>query len=118
MATYQQHELNTPLQVLDNVTKLVVGELATLIQDALNHLQSRYGSSLTKEGSGKKAKDIYRRVEWCMREKDRLRMLQEKLQKGVQRLTLLSTISARYEILSTLHDYTKRNEQKIRARRQ
>ena len=98
MATYQQHELGTPLHVLDSVTKLVVDQFTTLIQDALDHLQSRYGSSLKKEGSGNKAKDIYKKVEWCMREKDRLRILHEKLQVGMERLNLLSTLSARYEI--------------------
>ncbi|KAM3534343.1 hypothetical protein MY4038_002441 [Beauveria bassiana] len=95
VATYQQHELGTPLHVLDSVTKSVVDQFTTLIQDALDHLQSRYGSNLTKEGSGNKAKDIYKKVEWSVREKDRLRILHEKLQVGMERLNLLSTLSAR-----------------------
>lgn len=98
VSTYQQHELGAPLHVLDRVTKTVVDQLTTLIQDALGHLQSRYGSSLTKEGSGSKAKDVYKRVEWCVREKDQLRILREKLQEGMQRLNLLTTLSARYDV--------------------
>lgn len=85
--------------MLDRVTKAVVDQFTTLIQDALGHLQSRYGSSLMRGGSGSKAKDIYKRVEWCMREKDQLRILRERLQEGMQRLNILIALSARYEIL-------------------
>lgn len=94
VATYQQHE--TPcLQGLDAVSKTVVDNCTTLIQDALNHLQLYYGSSLTKEGSGNKARDILKRVEWCVREKTRLGALRAGLQQGTQRLTLLSNLSGR-----------------------
>jgi hypothetical protein len=48
------------------------------------------------EGSGKKIKDIYKRIEWSVREKERLKQLRDKLQEGVQRLSLLTTLAARY----------------------
>lgn len=94
VATYQQHELSPYLQGLDNVSKSVVNQCAALIQDTLDHIQSRYGKSLGIEGSGKKIKDIYKRIEWSVREKERLQNLRDKLQEGVQRLSLLTSLAA------------------------
>ncbi|KAJ6789712.1 hypothetical protein PWT90_00576 [Aphanocladium album] len=94
VATYQQHEVTPYLQELDAVSKTVVDNCTTLIQDALNHLQARYGSSLTKEGSGNKAVDVMKRVEWCMKEKTRLGALRAAIQQNTQRLLLLSNLSA------------------------
>lgn len=95
MATYQEHELTPDLHELDAASKKVVDNCTTLIQDALNHLQAYYGTSLTKEGSGNKARDLLKRVEWCVREKTRLGTLRAALQEGIQKLTLLSNLSAR-----------------------
>ncbi|KAJ2975276.1 hypothetical protein NQ176_g5608 [Zarea fungicola] len=95
VATFQQHEFNPCIQVLDNVSKSVVQKCTTLIHDTLDHLQARYGSSLTKGGSGNKARDVIKRVEWCLREKDRIQALQNALREGVQRLALLSNLAAR-----------------------
>ncbi|EXU97164.1 hypothetical protein X797_009783 [Metarhizium robertsii] len=82
VATYQQHELSPCLQVLDDVSKSVVDECASLIQDILQHLRSRYGGSLGAEGSGKKIRDIVKRIEWSVRETQRLEKLREKLHEG------------------------------------
>lgn len=40
VATYQQHELTPYPQGLDAVSKTMVDNCTTLIQDALKHLQS------------------------------------------------------------------------------
>ncbi|KAK8929294.1 hypothetical protein VCV18_001956 [Metarhizium anisopliae] len=94
VATYQQHEVSPCLQVLDDVSKSVVDECASLIQDTLQHLRSRYGGSLGAEGSGNKIRDIVKRIEWSVRETQRLEKLRGKLHEGVQRLSLLTGLAA------------------------
>lgn len=95
VATYQQHEFSPYLDGLDNAAKSVIDQCGSLIQDTLEHIQPKYHESLRVGGSGKKINDIYRKIEWSMREKDRLRYTREKLQDGVQRLSLLTTLAAR-----------------------
>ena len=63
IATIQQHERTPSLQILDSVLKSVVEQCTAPIQDTLDHLHSRYGSSLIKEGSGNKARDVFKRAE-------------------------------------------------------
>ncbi|WAO84146.1 Hypothetical protein NCS54_00135200 [Fusarium falciforme] len=95
VATYEKHESSTYLADLDQASKSVVNKTASLIQDALDHFQSRYKSSLHPGGSGKKLKDAYKKLEWSTREKERIRCLREKLQESVQRLQLLTSLAAR-----------------------
>lgn len=90
--TYQERESSPYLEGLNHVSKSVVDQTASLIQDALNHFQSRYKNSLLPGGSGKKLKDVYKKVEWSTREKERIRGLREKLQESVQRLSLLTSL--------------------------
>lgn len=96
VATYQQHELTPYLQGLDFVSKQVVENCTTLIRNTLHHLQSHYGSSLAKDGPGNKVKDVRKRIEWLIREKERPRALREALKEEMQRLALLSSLAARY----------------------
>ncbi|RMJ17157.1 hypothetical protein CDV36_003176 [Fusarium kuroshium] len=95
VATYQQHEFSPYLDGLDNATKSVINQCGSLIQETLEHIQPKYHDSLSGRGSGKKINDIYRKIEWSMREKDRLWHVREKLQDGIQRLSLLTTLAAR-----------------------
>lgn len=95
VATYQQHELSPYLQGLDRVSRSVVEKCTTLIQDMLGHLTSRYGSCLSVQGSGWMMRDVYKRVEWCVREKERIQNLRNGLQEGVQRLSLLTSLAIR-----------------------
>ncbi|KAL2674038.1 hypothetical protein Neosp_012484 [[Neocosmospora] mangrovei] len=94
VATYQQYELSPHLDGLDKEVKSVIDQCGSLIQDTLEHIQPKYRNSLRVGGSEKKIRDIYRKVEWSMREKDRLRHTREKLQDGVQRLSLLTALAA------------------------
>ncbi|RTE71534.1 hypothetical protein BHE90_014055 [Fusarium euwallaceae] len=98
IATYEKHELNPYLEGLDAVSKSVVDQTTSLIQDALNHLQSRYRNSLHPEGSGNKLKDTYKKLEWSMRETERIRCLREKLQESMQRLSLLGSLAVRKSV--------------------
>ncbi|RSL90954.1 hypothetical protein CEP51_000518 [Fusarium floridanum] len=95
VATYQQHEFSPYLDGLDNATKSVINQCGSLIQETLEHIQPKYHDSLSGGSSGKKFNDIYRKIEWSMREKDRLRHVREKLQDGVQRLSLLTNLATR-----------------------
>lgn len=93
--TFERHESSTYLADLDRTSKSVVNQTASLIQDALDHFQSRYKNSLHPGGSGKKLKDVYKKLEWSTRERERIRCLREKLQESVQRLQLLTSLAAR-----------------------
>ncbi|KAH7146239.1 hypothetical protein EDB81DRAFT_486124 [Dactylonectria macrodidyma] len=95
VATYQQHELSPYLDGLDKATESVIDQCGSLIQDTLEHVHPKYHCSLRVGGSGKKIRDTYRKIEWSIREKDRLRHVREKLQNGIQRLSLLTTLAAR-----------------------
>lgn len=102
---YEQHELSPFLQGLDTVTRSVVHQCAALIQEALEHLQSRYSNTLCIEGSHKRIKDIYRRIEWFAREKERIRNLQEKLTESIQRLSLLINLASESVWMSPVTRY-------------
>ncbi|KAI8719316.1 hypothetical protein NCS52_00712200 [Fusarium sp. LHS14.1] len=95
VATYEKHESSPYLEGLDRTSKSVVDETTSLIQDALNHFKSRYGSSLRPQGSDKTLKDVFKKVEWSIREGDRIRCLRTKLQDNIQRLALLASLAAR-----------------------
>ncbi|KAL6850700.1 hypothetical protein ACO1O0_007825 [Amphichorda felina] len=94
VATYQQHELSPSLQVLDDISRLVVDECTAHIQEALEHFRLRYGNSLGVGGSGKKIQDIAKRIEWSMREPQKLGVLRNKLHEGTQKLSLLMSLTA------------------------
>ncbi|RSM18958.1 hypothetical protein CDV31_002281 [Fusarium ambrosium] len=95
VATYEKHESSTYLTGLDQASKSVVDQTASLIQDNLDHFQSRYKNSLQPGGSGKKWKDVYKKLEWSTRERERVRCLREKLRESAQRLQLLTNLAAR-----------------------
>lgn len=95
MATYEQHGRSVYLTELDRATKTVVEECAALIEGALQHFGTRYHGSLQTEGSGNKCRDAYKKIEWALREKERLLELREKLQRNTERLTLLNGLAAR-----------------------
>lgn len=95
MATYQERECSIHLSGLDNTTKVVVDECAGLIEEALQHFQTRYNGSLQPEGSGNRFRDAYKKVEWSFREPERLRGLREKLCTNTARLTLLNSLALR-----------------------
>ncbi|KAJ3521381.1 hypothetical protein NM208_g13315 [Fusarium decemcellulare] len=95
VATFQQHEISEELKVLDDATRSVVDQCASLIQDTLDRLQPRYHSSLSREVSGTKIKRAYKSIQWRVSEPERLRCLQEKIQEGVQRLSLLVGLATR-----------------------
>lgn len=83
------------LQDLDHASKSIVEQCTTLIQDTLNRLDLRYGDSLSVNGSGKKIKDKFKQIKWSLSEKERLQNLRERLQEGVQRLTLLTSLATK-----------------------
>ncbi|KAJ3534678.1 hypothetical protein NM208_g7444 [Fusarium decemcellulare] len=95
VGTYEKYESSPYLEGLDHASKSVVNQTASLIQSTLDHFQSRYQNSLHPGGSGRRLKDIYKRVEWSTREKERTRCLREKLRESVQRLTLLTSLVMR-----------------------
>jgi hypothetical protein len=95
IATYPQHESSLYLQELDAVTKQVVDECAELIRQALARWQKKYGEALAPEGSGNALKDAGRKLEWRLREKERVAELRARLDQGVQRLTLLGALAVR-----------------------
>ncbi|KAM0440867.1 hypothetical protein ACHAPT_000169 [Fusarium lateritium] len=93
--TYESHESSHYLEGLDHASRCVVNQTASLIQDALDHFQSRYKNCLHPGGSGSKVKDVYKKLEWSTREKGRTQCLREKLQESTQRLALLTSLAAR-----------------------
>lgn len=54
-----------------------------------------YGRSLGEGGSGNRVKDVWKKLQWAFREKDRLCQLRVKLQDSMLRLSWLSTLAAR-----------------------
>ncbi len=101
MAAFQEHESSPFLSVLYSVSKSVVHECATSIQETLDRLQRRYHNSLEASGSGNKAKDIYKKLEWSLKEKDQLDGLREKLHKNAERLSLLVILAIKCVFAST-----------------
>ncbi len=95
VATYPQHEFTPYLESLDAAAKEFVDECAGLIQKALDRWEKKYHQALSPEGSGNAVKDAGRKMEWFLREQERVAELQAKLDRGIQRLTFLSTLAAR-----------------------
>jgi hypothetical protein len=95
VATYEGRANSRHLTDLDNATKLVVEECAGLIETALHHFSTRYGNSLQPGGSGSKWRDACKKIEWSLREPERIRELRERLQANMQKLDLLIGLAAR-----------------------
>ncbi|OIW29088.1 hypothetical protein CONLIGDRAFT_633272 [Coniochaeta ligniaria NRRL 30616] len=94
IATYEQFEDSPSLESLRHVAKAVVDECGILIGEVLHELRERYGDSLQPGGSGNRVKDAYKKVEFSVRERDRVQLLQESLSKAIGRLGLLSSCAA------------------------
>ncbi|KAK3896403.1 hypothetical protein C8A05DRAFT_20612 [Staphylotrichum tortipilum] len=95
VATYPQREFTPYLEGLDTSTKETVDDCAGLIREALDRWQKKYHQALASKGSGNALKDAGRKMEWFLREQERVAELQVKLSQGIQRLTLLSALAAR-----------------------
>lgn len=95
VATYPQREFTPYLEGLDTATKETVDDCAGLIREALCRWQKKYHQALSPSGSGNALKDAGRKMEWFLREQERVVELQAKLSQSIQRLTLLSALAAR-----------------------
>ncbi|KAK3349545.1 hypothetical protein B0T25DRAFT_482206 [Lasiosphaeria hispida] len=98
VATYEQHEFSLSLESLARTTKTVVDECGSLIKQALDRLASKYNEALQPGGSGNKLKDGYRKVEWLVKEEDRLHELRGKLGKNTERLSVLVSLATRQSL--------------------
>lgn len=98
VATHQSHEPTPYLDGVDALTREIINDCAGLIQTTLDSLRARYGDSLGRDGieSDRKLQGIFKRIQWSMLEQSRLQVLQEKVQKSTQRLSLLTALAIRY----------------------
>ncbi|KAK6084621.1 hypothetical protein SCUP515_01117 [Seiridium cupressi] len=80
---------------LDIFTAILVNECHDLIQSSLDRLVPKYHDSLKPEGSGSRIKDGVRKVEWSVREKERVKELRDKLRTNGQRISILTQIVSR-----------------------
>jgi hypothetical protein len=95
VATYEQQENSAYLSGLDRTAKTVIDECAGLIHGALQHFTLKYHGSAQPGGSGSRWRDTYKKVEWSVREKERVQELREKLCRNTERLTLLNGLAVR-----------------------
>lgn len=94
VATFAQFEKSPSLDNLEHVTKCIIDECGALIGEVLLRLREKYGESLQPGGSGSRVRDVYKKVEFSVRERERIQLLQETLNKAVTRLSLLSSCAA------------------------
>lgn len=94
IATYEQFENSPSLDSLRRVTKSIVDECGALVGEVLHRVRERYGESLQPGGSGNKARDAYKKLEFSVRETEKIRLLQESLNRVIGRLSLLSSCAA------------------------
>jgi hypothetical protein len=76
-------------------TKQTVDDCAGPIREALGRWQEKYYQALSPNGSGNALKDTGRKIQWFLREQERVAELQAKLSQGTQRLKLLSALAVR-----------------------
>ncbi|KXX74530.1 hypothetical protein MMYC01_209032 [Madurella mycetomatis] len=93
VATYPQYESTPYLAGIGTTTKEVVNECGSLIQESLDRWHTKYHVSLSPGGSGNRIKDAGKKMEWSLREQERARELQNKLSRGIERMTLLSALA-------------------------
>jgi hypothetical protein len=94
IATYQQFQPSPWLDGLANVTKSIVAECSSLLQEVLAFVQGKYGDSLQPGGSGNTIKDICKKLEFSLKERDKIQLLNRKLNNAAGRLGLLSSCAA------------------------
>ncbi|KAK9770307.1 hypothetical protein SCAR479_13048 [Seiridium cardinale] len=94
VATYE-HYSSPSLDDFDRLLHTVVQECHDLIQSSLNRLVPKYHDSLKPEGSGSRIRDGIRKVEWSVREKERVKELRDKLRTNGQRISILTQIVSR-----------------------
>jgi hypothetical protein len=81
---------------LGTVTKQIVDECAMLIQDIWTKNMAKYDSSLGKRSLLNTFATGYKKLEWLIREKDKVLKLQEKLKANTSRLSLLIAAAAQW----------------------
>lgn len=71
------------------MTKTVVNECGSLIQEFLGTTAPRYHDYLQPGGSGRKFKDYLKRIEWSVKKKSDVLLLQQTLHSKTACLSLL-----------------------------
>ncbi|KAK9413534.1 hypothetical protein SUNI508_11856 [Seiridium unicorne] len=94
VATYE-HYSSPSLDDFDRLLHTVVQECHGLIHSSLNRLEPKYHDSLKPEGLGSRIKDGMRKVEWSVREKERVKELRDKLRTNGQRISILTQTVSR-----------------------
>ncbi|KAB5539410.1 hypothetical protein GE09DRAFT_317495 [Coniochaeta sp. 2T2.1] len=94
IATYEQFERSAWLDSLAHVSRSVVDECGTLVGDVLQKFRDRYDCSLEPGGSGSRARDAVKKLEFSVRERETVRVLQETLRTAVGRLGMLASCAA------------------------
>ncbi|KAH8165437.1 hypothetical protein CIB48_g2818 [Xylaria polymorpha] len=93
--TYQQHEVTPLFTSLDAITKAIIDDCGCLMQDVLEKLVPRYGQSLGDARSKYNIKGFVKKIEWSLRETERVEKLREKLHRNSQLLGMLISITTR-----------------------
>ncbi|KAH9909189.1 hypothetical protein F4778DRAFT_217661 [Xylariomycetidae sp. FL2044] len=91
--TYQQRESSPSLRTLDVSTKEIIEDCAGLMQEALDKLRPRYHEYLQSGGSGSKIRGAFKKVEWSVREQQRVHVLQEKIRQNSDWLNTLISLT-------------------------
>lgn len=92
-----QDRVSTPEMIeLENVTKRIVDEDGVLILETLQRIAPKYHDSLGKDSHKNFLSSSYRKVEYSVREKQKVKSLQERLAVSMGRLNTLISAAAVY----------------------
>ncbi|KAI1879523.1 hypothetical protein JX265_002477 [Neoarthrinium moseri] len=94
IATFQGYEASPILDTLNRVSTEIAEECGTLVQETLDRVTNRYDASLSSGKSQGRLKDGLKKLEWAIRERDKVSELQEKLVRDSARLSMLASLAA------------------------
>lgn len=93
--TFQVYENNEWLNTLANVTKDIINECGSLIGEVSGRYRQKY-QALDSDGSWHNVKSLFQKVEFSVRETERIQLLHDKLNNAIGRLSLLTSCAILY----------------------
>ena len=92
---YSEHGGHPQLTGLDSLAEEVIVDCERLILEFIDRWEHKFEESLGARRPVRKAKKVWRSIQWSLQEREKVRELREKLGQTAQSITLIATLTAK-----------------------
>ncbi|MBE3046041.1 hypothetical protein IMZ48_26575 [Candidatus Bathyarchaeota archaeon] len=91
---YSKHGNHPKFTDLDSLAEEVIVDCERLILEFIDRWEQKFEESLGARRPARKAKKVWRSIQWSLQEREKVRELREKLSQTARNITLLATLTA------------------------